>query len=131
MVINNLVAILNLALHYATNGQENWQTLRNNSFNVNPSSFTNVDAKNLFNLSKMIYGTYLNHGNRPPTKVSGSQIETWNNSLSQSKAFLNLSQLNPTGTIAQKMPGNLKDNILQQLRLLAQYNPVSTQQQQR
>lgn len=124
--INSLVGLLNTALHYASNGEHNWQTLRNNSFNVDPSGETSVDAKNLLNLSKMVYQTYLNSGN-DPQKISGNQIAAWNTQLSQSQPFLNLSQLNPTGTLKQKMPGNLKDNILNMLRELARYNPPTPQ----
>jgi hypothetical protein len=87
-----------------------------------------VDTKNLLNLSKLVYQSYLNGGNQFPAKITGTQIATWNNSVMQAQSYLNLSQLSPTGTIQQKMPGNLKDNIANILRQLAQYNPVQPQQ---
>jgi len=126
--INGLVSILSTALHYSSQGQHNWQTLRNNGFNVDPSGEKSVDTKNLLNLSKLVYNTYLNGGNQPPAKITGNQIATWNSSVMQSQPYLNLSQLSPTGTVQQKMPGNLKDNIANILRQLAQYNPVQPQQ---
>lgn len=124
--IDSLVDLLNKALHYASSGKFNWQILRNN-FNVDASAAGSVDAKNLLNLSKLVHQTYLNGGNAFPQKVTGTQIATWNTSVSQSQAFLNLSQLNPTGLVAQKI-GNPKDSILNILRELARYNPVQPQQ---
>lgn len=126
--LNSLVSTLNTALHYASQGQHNWQTLRNNSFNVDPSGEKSVDAKNLLNLSRLIYLSYLNGGNQFPQKVTGNQVATWNNAVMQAQSYLNLSQLSPTGAVAQKMPGNIKDNISNTLRQLAQYNPVQPQQ---
>lgn len=126
--INGLVSILNTALHYSSQGKHNWQTLRNNSFNIDPSGEKSVDTKNLLNLSKLVYQSYLNGGNQFPARVTGAQIATWNNAVLQSQSYLNLSQLNPTGAVQQKMPGNLKDNIANILRQLAQYNPVQPQQ---
>jgi hypothetical protein len=122
-ILDRLVGLLNMALHYSSEGKFNFQVLRNNGFSVDPSGANSIDTKNLLILSKAVYQTYLNGGNQFPQKVAGSQIIAWNSSLSQSQAFLNLSQLSPTGTIAQKMPGNLKDTILNSLRELASYNP--------
>lgn len=124
--INSLVTLLNKALHYASQGKFNWQILRNN-FDVDASAAGGTDAKNILNLSKLVHDTYLNKGNAFPQKVTGTQIAAWNTAISQSQSFLNLSQLNPTGTIAQKM-GNPKDAILNILRDLARYNPVQPQQ---
>lgn len=126
--LNALVGILNTALHYSSQGKHNWQTLRNNSFNVDPSGEKSVDTKNMLNLSKLVYQSYLNGGNQFPAQVTGAQIATWNNAVLQAQPYLNLSQLNPTGAVQQKIPGNLKDNIANILRQLAQYNPVQPQQ---
>jgi hypothetical protein len=126
--IDSLARLLNTALHYSSEGKHNWQTLKNNNFNVDPSGESSVDAKNLLNLSKLIYQSYLNGGNQFPQKVTGNQIAAWNAATLQSQPYLNLSQLSPTGPVAQKMPGNIKDNISNTLRQLAQYNPVQPQQ---
>jgi len=122
--LNNLCSTLNIALHYVSNGQFNWQVLRGNGFQVDPSGAPNVDAKNLINLSMLTYQTLLNAGNKPPQQVSPSQIATWVGMLSNSQALMNLSQVNPTGVIAQKIPGNLKDTILTYLKYLTMYNPL-------
>jgi len=66
----------------------------------------------------------LNAGNLPPAKITPEQITMWNNQVNQSQSFLNLSQLSPTGTLAQKIPGNLKENIQNSLRELSRYNPA-------
>lgn len=129
-IINDLVDLLNEALHYSSNGKYNWQMLRNNGFNVDSSGGHSIDTKNLLNLSTLIYNSYLNSGNQPQQKITGQQIVAWNNAVNQSQSFLNLSQINPTGPVAQKIPGNIKDSILNMLRQLAQYNPVQLQQPQ-
>jgi len=121
--INNLCSTLNIALHYASNGQFNFQILRDQSFQFDPSSAPSVDAKNLLNISALVYKTFLNSGNAFPTKPTGKQIKTWGDMIGASQAFLNLSQLNPTGIIAQKIQGNLKDNILNYIRYLEAANP--------
>ena len=99
--IDELVKLFNLALHYSSQGQHNWQTLRNNGFNVDPSGEKSVDAKNLLNLSKLIYSSYLNSGNQFPAKVTGSQVATWNNDVLKAQSYLNLSQLSSTGEVAR------------------------------
>lgn len=128
-ILDSLVGLLNTALHYSSEGKYNWQTLRNSSFNVDPSGASSVDTKNLLNLSKMVYQNYLNSGNAFPAKVTGNQVAAWNTALTQSQPFLNLSQLNPTGAVRQKIPGNIKENINNMLRDLARYNPQTPQQQ--
>ncbi len=127
-IINSLVSLLNNALHYSSNGKYNWQTLKNAGFNVDSSGGHSIDTKNLLNLSVLIYQSYLNGGNQPQQKVTGEQVAAWNNATTQNQSLLNLSQINPTGLVAQKVPGNIKENILNMLRQLAQYNPVQPQQ---
>ncbi len=121
--INSLFSILNIGLHYASNGQINMQTLRNDGFNVDPSGLASVDARNLLNISLLVYKTILNSGNAVPT-VSPDKIQAWCKQISSSQALMNLSQVNPTGQLAQKVPGNIKDNILNLLRYLEAANPV-------
>lgn len=122
--LNNLIATLNVALHYSSNGKYNFLILRNNSFQVDPSAAPSVDTKNLLNLAILIYKTYLNSGNPLPQQATPQQIQTWNQRISTSQALLNLSQLSPTGQIAQRIPGNLRENILNFLRYLSMYNPI-------
>jgi hypothetical protein len=123
--INGLISLLNTALHYSSNGQYNFQELRNDNFQIDPSGAPSIDTKNLLNLSILIYKTFLNSGNQFPTKPTPQQIQNWGKLIGSSQAFLNLSQLNPSGPIAQKIPGNMKDNILNYIRYLDMYNSIS------
>lgn len=122
--VNSLISLLNTALHFASNGQLNWQELRNDNFQIDPSGIPSVDAKNLLNLSIVVFHTFVNSGNQPPQKPNPQLIAKWCNQITNSQAFLNLSQLNPTGAVAQKIPGGLKDTILNYTRYLLMYNPV-------
>lgn len=122
--INSMISLLNTALHFASNAQLNFQILRNENFQVDPSAIPSVDAKNLTNLSLLIFRTFLNGGNQPPQKPSPQMIAQWCNQIVNSQAFLNLSQMNPTGPVAQKIPGGLKDTIMNDTRYLLMYNPV-------
>jgi hypothetical protein len=128
--LDNLVSLMHTALHYASEGKHNFQTLKNNSFNVDSSGEKSVDSKNLINLAALIYHTYLNSGNQPPQEVTPEQIVQWNSQVNQSQSFLNLSQISPTGLLAQKMAGNPKDKIQNLLRELTGANPAQTQQRQ-
>ncbi len=123
--INHLVNTLNTALHYASAGKFNFQVLKSSNFQVDPSSVPSVDAKNLLNLSVQVYKDYINSGNKFALAVTPQQIQGWNARITGSQAFLNLSQVNAAGPLAQKLPGNLKDNILNDLRLLVSYNPLN------
>jgi hypothetical protein len=122
--INNLVTTVSTALHYASNGQFNFQALRNDGFQVDSSGVPSIDTKNLLNLAILIYKTLLNSGNQFPQKATPDQVQDWNKKISSSQSFLNLSQINPTGQLAQKMPVNIKESILSDLRYLAMYNPI-------
>jgi hypothetical protein len=130
LTINSLVSLLNTALHYSSNGQYNFQILKNENFQVDPSGVPSVDTKNLIFLSSMVYRTFLNAGHEFRTKPTGTQIAGWANNIINSQPFLNLSQVNPTGPLAQKIQGNIKDMILNFVRYLIMYNPVSQQQSQ-
>jgi hypothetical protein len=130
LTINSLVSLLNMTLHYSSNGQYNFQILKNENFQVDPSGVPSIDTKNLIFLSSMVYKTFLNSGHEFKTKPTGTQIAGWGNSILNSQPFLNLSQLNPTGPLAQKVQGNIKDMIMNYVRYLLMYNPVSQQQSQ-
>lgn len=122
--LNGLVALLNTSLHYSSNGTYNWQELYNDAFQVDPSGAPSIDTKNLLNLSILIYRTFLNSGNQFPAKPTPQQIQGWGSKVVASQAYLNLSQVNPTGPLAQKVQGNLKENILSFIRYFNMYNPV-------
>lgn len=116
--LNSLVSTINIALHYASNGQTNWLELHNDGFQVDPSGTPSIDAKNLLNVSILIYRTYINSGNQPPQPFTSAQIKMFNQQIANSQAFLNLAQLDPTGAVAQRIPGGLKDTILNILRYI-------------
>lgn len=123
-IINNLASILNTALHYSSNGQFNFLILKNNSFQVDSSGVPSIDTKNLINLCSLIYKTLINGGNQFAQKVTPAQIAYFVQMINASQSLLNLSQINPTGTIAQKIPGNIKDNVINLLRTLQMSNPT-------
>jgi hypothetical protein len=122
--LNSLISLLNIALHYASGGRYNFRILRNRTFQVDPSTAPSVDTKNLLNLSILIFRNYLNGGTKFTVKPTPQQIQAWGQLISNSQAFLNLSRINPSGPIAQKVPGNLKNDILNYLKFLASYNPA-------
>jgi hypothetical protein len=124
-ILNSLVSLLNTALHYSSNGQYNFQILKNDNFQVDPSGVPSIDTKNLIYLTSNVYRTFLNSGHEFKTKPSGNQISTWGNALINSQPLLNLSQVNPTGPLAQKIQGNIKDIILNYVRYFFMYNPIS------
>lgn len=120
--LNSLISTLNIALHYASNGKLNWLELHNDGFQVDPSGTPSIDAKNLLNVSILVYRTYINSGNKPPQPFTSAQIKAFNQQIANSQAFLNLAQLNPTGAVAQRIPGGLKDTILNILRYIDSAN---------
>lgn len=123
--LNNLISTLNTALHISSNGQFNFQILHGNSFQVDISASPSADVKNLLTISILIYKTFLNNGNPFEVKPTSKQIQIWGQQIINSPSFMNLSQINPTGALAQKISGNLKNNILNFIRYLDSYNPVS------
>jgi hypothetical protein len=124
-LIDQLCSLLNMALHYASNGTANFQIFRNNNFNFDASASPSVDQKNLMIFSQMVYRTLLNSGNPFVQALTGQQIQDMVGKLVASTALNALSQTNPTGTIAQKVPGALKTNILTYLQYLASANPAT------
>lgn len=124
-LIDQLVSLLNLALQYSSNGTANFQIFRNNNFNFDGSSTSNVDQKNLMMFSQAIYRTILNNGNPFPQALTPQEIQDMLLKLSTSASLSALSQTDPTGPIAQKVPGNLKTNITSYLQYLSSTNPVA------
>lgn len=112
-IIDGLVRQLSVAVNVATNGKYNLQNLRNNNFTFDPSEFGSPDQKNLMLFFLKVYKTLLHNGQNYTQPVSATQINDMANFLLQSPELANLSQVNPTGQIAQKVPipGNFKDTI--------------------
>lgn len=112
-IIDSLVRMLSSAANIATNGKYNFQILRNQTFQFDPSSFTGTDQKNLMVFFLKVYKTLLNNGQTFDQPVSGEKLQQMVAYLLQSTELNNLASINPTGQIAQKspIPGNFKDNI--------------------
>lgn len=110
-IIDNLVSLLNNAVHYSSAGAVNFQTFRNNNFIFDASDSPSVDQRNLMNLSKLVYVTLLNSGLPFTQKLSGEQVHNMIDKLLTSPFFQNLSHISPTGPLAAKIQGNLKTLI--------------------
>jgi hypothetical protein len=124
-LIDQLCGLLNLSLQYASNGAVNFQVFRNNNFNFSASDTSNMDQKNLMLFSKMLYHSLLNSGNPFEQPLTAQQVQVMIQRLETSQPLMALAQTNPTGPIAQKVPGNLKTNILAYLQYLAAANPAA------
>lgn len=119
-IINGLVRQLSAAANVATSGKYNLQILRNQNFTFDASEFNSPDQKNLMLFFLKVYKTLLNNGQEFTQAVNATQLTNMINYLLQSPELANLSQVNPTGQIAQKAPikGNFKDTIREQLARL-------------
>lgn len=112
-IIDTLVRMLSNAVNIATSGAYNLQNLRNQNFQFDSSGFDSTDQKNLMVFFSKVYKTLLNSGQPFTTAVTAAQLQQMIPFLLQSPELANMSQLNPTGQVAQKatIPGNFKDNI--------------------
>lgn len=120
-IIDNVVARLNIASNTITNGKYNFQVLKNNNFQFDPSEFSSPDQKNLMLFFQKVFQTLLNRGASYTQAVSSQAINTAVQYLLQSPELANLSQVNPAGPIAQKIPGNFKDGLRE---LIARLQPT-------
>lgn len=118
VIIDELVNLLNTALHYATAGTMNFQKLRDINFNFDPSQAPSVDQRNLMNLSKKVFKTLLNSGQAFAQKLDFSKVGELTKLLLTSQEINNLSQISPSGLLATKIPGNLKTLITNYLNYL-------------
>jgi hypothetical protein len=126
-----LLRMIHVALHYASNGQHNLVKDQNDIGSVDPSGMASVDAKNLVLLAQLFYRTFLNNGNALPQAPSPAHIGNWASTIANSQPLLNLSQLNPTGPTAQQLglDGSFRQNMVNYLTYIRQYNPAQQQQQ--
>ena len=122
-IIDQLVNLLNSAVHYSTSGAVNFQTLKNNNFIIDPSKSPSIDQKHLIILSQKVYRLLLNSGQDFKTRLTNTQIHNIVELFQSSTEFTSLSQINPTGFLATKIPGNLKENINNILLSLKNANP--------
>lgn len=123
-IIDQFSNILNIAMHYITSGKINFQVFRNNSFNFDASSAPSVDQKNLMNFSKKVFNIIYNSGNAYDQQLSGKEIASKMDSLINCQELQNLSSLNPTGIVAQKIQGNLKTILINYLNYIKLSNQI-------
>lgn len=114
---------LNNALHYASNGKANFQKIIDGNLDLSAAS---PDEKNVGALCKKWYLTFLNSRNTFEQKVTGKTIATWADAIISSPEYSSLSQVNPTGTLATKLQGNIKTIILDYINQIKQQNPVNS-----
>jgi len=114
---------LNNALHYASNGKANFQKIIDGNLDL---SAAGPDEKNVGALSKKWYSTFLNNRNPFEGKVPGKTIAVWANAMVNGPEYGGLSQVNPTGTLATKLQGNLKTIILDYINQIKQQNPANS-----
>lgn len=126
-IINRLVSLLNNSVHYASSGAVNFQVFRNDNFNFDASQAPSVDQRNLMNLSKRVYHTFLNNGNPFSQQLTPAQVTDMADKVLTAPEYNNLSQLNPTGALATKIQGNLKTLIYDTLTYLKLANPITAQ----
>lgn len=126
-VLDSLVKQLSVASNVATNGKYNLQSLKNQNFEFDPSEFGSMDQKNLLVLFYKVFQTLLNRGQAFTQPVSAAQLTTWINYLSGSPELAALSQINPSGQVAQKSPisGNFRNIITEQLARLRPTTPTT------
>ena len=117
-IIDELVSLLNIALHYTTAGAINILKLRSMNFIFDASQSPSVDQRNLMNFSKKIFTTLLNSGQPFVQKLDATKIEEMVDTLLASQELNQLSQVNPSGLLATKIPGNLKTTITNYLNYL-------------
>ncbi len=120
-ILNNLVHRLSLAVNQMTAGKYNFQELRNIGFNFDSSEFADPNTKNLMLFFLKVFKTLLNSGNSFATRpVDANQLAKMISYLMQAPELSNLSKVNPSGAIANQMPGNssLAQTIRDTLQLM-------------
>lgn len=123
-IIDNLITLLNKALHYSTFGKVNFEKLKNNNFSIDASSLPSPDQKNLVNFSKKIFKYILNSGNSFNKKLTAKQVILFVDDLLSSQEISNLPVSG--SLLSQKISGNLKTLIINLLTSLKSVNLVQT-----
>jgi hypothetical protein len=128
-LISGLVRQLNAALHYASQGQDNFQNIIGNN-----SKFSGgiPDHKNVGMIAKRVFDTFLNKRNSFGNKLVANSIHNWADGILSSAEFSNLSQVKPTSDLANKLSQdptaattNLKSSIQILLDQIKAQNPVT------
>jgi hypothetical protein len=107
--IQAVANMLNVLMHYSTEGQYNLARNQNNLNSIDSSGIKSIDGQNAIKLAQLFYKTFINGGQAiTPTAV---QITGYADSLINSQPLQGLSKLNPTGQAAQQM--HLSDTFRQ------------------
>ena len=114
-ILNNLVTRLSYAINQLTNGKYNFQKLRDASFQFDPSEFSDAGTKNLMLFFAKVFKFLLNNGIAFATQpIDPKQLSNLIASLMNAPELAALSQVNPTGQVANQAPGN--NNMFQTIR---------------
>jgi len=106
-ILNGLVHRLSTIANQMTAGKYNFQTLRNASFQFDPSEFSDPNTKNLMLFFLKVFKSLLNSGNAFATNpINPTQLGAMVNNLMQATELNSLSQVNPTGPVANQQAGN-------------------------
>lgn len=121
-ILTALTNKLNDALHYASGGKKSFINIIGNNLEL---SGLDPDGKHVGSVAQLFYNTFLNKKNAFTKKVDAPTITNWANTITNSPDYNSLSQINPTGTLAIKLQGNLKTEILNYMANLKQVNPLT------
>lgn len=102
-LIKEIADILNSAAHYASFGKDSFQSFMGNSFSMDGNTAFSQDQKNIRDLSKQLYSTFLNSKNAFKNKVDPNTIDTWCANFINNQGFRGLSQINPSSELATKV----------------------------
>ena len=120
-ILSALTGRLNTALHYASQGKDNFQDIVNNNMDLSGAA---PDHRNVGGICQKLYGSFLNRKNSFAKKIDPKTIATWADAITSSPEYNNLSQVNPTGQLAIKLQGNLKSELLNFMNGIKNVNPL-------
>jgi hypothetical protein len=121
-LLTDLVNKLNTAMHYASNGEDNFNKIVGNNLDLSGAI---PDQRNVGTISQKVFNTFLNKKNVFDEKVNSITINNWADAITSSSEFNNLSQVKPTSLLATKLQGNLKTEIQSLMTQIKQQNPVT------
>lgn len=122
-ILNNLVFRLSNAANQMTSGKYNFQSLRDRSFQVDPSEFTGP-TKFLMGFFVKVFKLLLNSGVPFPNQpIDPKQLSNSITALTNSQELSSLANVNMAGPVANQQPGN--SNIYQTIHdTLQQLQPT-------
>jgi hypothetical protein len=119
--IMQLVNILNMALHYSSMGQANFQKIMNNALDLSGAA---PDELHIGNISKYVYANFLNNRNSFTKKIAPNSIHQWADTILNGNDYSSLTQVKPNSELGTKV-GNLRETILISLNKIKDLNPIS------